>query len=331
MSDAVDTYDFRRPNQLADDIEHLLEKWSHGFVKTAKQRIADVFGFELEMREGAISTLQLSDLLEPEEKPQPEATAEAEGDQEAEEEATAEDESESDEKAESEDEGETPAGSNLVMQHQIGDSGVCWFTMPRPVILSMFAQILGKPFESLPEDRPLSGIEESLFESFTSELQVAMVESQPCEAALPCDITGLPKYEQLGTVFPESEQIVSIDFDLEGNFESSSFRWLLSNEAVLHFITRVTEELNRSKDPRPELERLIHQIPMNVVVNLGRTQLSWSELTDLTVGDVIKLNQRVSEPLEAVIAKHKLFRGWAGRHGNSHAFRITELVQPKAS
>ena len=286
MTDTADTYDFRRPNQLADDVEQMLEQWHHAMLKLAKSRISQKFDFTFEWEFGGIRAMPLDAIVE------------------------------------------ACVDPVLVMQHNVGGNGVAWLTMPRRVVLSMFDQILGNEFTELPEDRTLTDIEESLFQLFTKELSDAMSETQPCDEGLRCEQYGEPRFEDMGNIFSETEQIVVADMKLLGNFDGHAFSWHLSQEAVLSFVTHVTESLNANNNPRPELERLIHQIPMNVVVNLGRARLHWDELTNLSVGDVIVLDQRVTEPLQAEIEKQHLFQGWAGRHGKSQAFRISEIVDP---
>ncbi|MFC1758368.1 FliM/FliN family flagellar motor switch protein [Planctomycetota bacterium] len=289
MTDTANTYDFRRPNQLADDVEQMLEQWCYALLKVAKSRISKKFDFAFDWETGEIQAMQLD------------AIVEANG---------------------------VPV---LILQHNIGGIGVGWLTLPRKIVLSVFDQMMGNEFTELPEDRPLTSIENSLFTAFTNELSEAMSETQPCESGLLCKQFGEPRFEEIGNVFSETEQIVVVEIKLQGNFEGQSFFWHMSQDATLSFVTHVTESMNANDNPRPELERLIHQIPMNVVVNLGRAKLHWNELTNLSVGDVIVLDQRVTDPLQAAIENQHLFRGWAGRNGKSQAFRISEIVDPETS
>jgi flagellar motor switch protein FliM len=148
---------------------------------------------------------------------------------------------------------------------------------------------------------------------------------------LSCERFGKPKFQDIAQTFPDTEQMIVAEINLLGDYQGQTFRWILSQKAVLRFVTHVTESGNKKSGPRPELARLVHQIPISVVVRLGKTNVHWEELSDLRVGDVIILDQRVTDPLQAEISNKRMFLGWAGRHGNRQAFRISELVESETA
>ena len=72
----------------------------------------------------------------------------------------------------------------------------------------------------------------------------------------------------------------------------------------------------------------IRKIPLEVVVGLGRTSIHVADLVNLQVGDIVILNQRVSDPLYAEVAGTVKYLGWPGRLGTRQAFQIGSLVAP---
>lgn len=285
MTDKSEPYDFRRPSQLADDVEQMLTQWQHALTKCAKPRLSENFNCALQMEAGELRAMQIDAVISLYTEP------------------------------------------SLIMQHRVGDSGVGWLTIPRRIILAMFEQMFGQTVTELPEDRELTDIEDSLFGLFCQEISRSMALSQPCDNGLSCERFGNPSMENITQAFNETEQVIVADINLLGDFQGQAFRWILSQKAVLRFVTHVTECGNGNNGPRPELERLVHQIPISVVVRLGKTQVHWRELSDLQVGDVIIFDQRVNDPLQAEISDKRIFDGWAGRHGNRQAFRISQLVE----
>lgn len=57
-------------------------------------------------------------------------------------------------------------------------------------------------------------------------------------------------------------------------------------------------------------------------VSLGRASMSLGEMHQLTVGDVLILDQSIGNPLEAQISGHLHFLGHACRLGQRQGFRI---------
>lgn len=67
------------------------------------------------------------------------------------------------------------------------------------------------------------------------------------------------------------------------------------------------------------------EIPVEVVVELGRLKLVLRELAALNEDDVIELDQPVDRPLDLVVGGKKLARGELVMVGERVALRITEV------
>jgi flagellar motor switch protein FliM len=63
------------------------------------------------------------------------------------------------------------------------------------------------------------------------------------------------------------------------------------------------------------------------VIRLGQAKLHVSELLNLRPGDVVVLDQRVSEPLSIEVCGTRKYVGWPGRVGNRQAFQIQGMVE----
>ena len=75
-----------------------------------------------------------------------------------------------------------------------------------------------------------------------------------------------------------------------------------------------------------DLKSLVRQIPMQLIVRLGSANLHVSDLLNLQPGDVVVLDQRVNEPLDAEVSDTPIFRGWPGRVGTKQAFQVSDVI-----
>jgi flagellar motor switch protein FliM len=91
-------------------------------------------------------------------------------------------------------------------------------------------------------------------------------------------------------------------------------------------MTNVSECRQAEAQGSASLEQTIHQIPMQVVVHLGKANVHVSDLMHLQPGDIVILDQRVSDPLSAEVGELTKFLGWPGRVGTRQAFQVTEMV-----
>jgi flagellar motor switch protein FliM len=79
-----------------------------------------------------------------------------------------------------------------------------------------------------------------------------------------------------------------------------------------------------------ELERLesrVKNTPVPVSVELGHAEISIQEFMQLSVHDVIELNQSINEPLVLKVAQLPKFLGQPGKISNKMAFQILDAIQ----
>ena len=67
-------------------------------------------------------------------------------------------------------------------------------------------------------------------------------------------------------------------------------------------------------------------IPVEVVIELGRTQMVLRDLAGLDVDDVVELDQPMDKPLDVVVGGKLIARGELVMVGDRMALRVTDLV-----
>jgi flagellar motor switch protein FliM len=73
----------------------------------------------------------------------------------------------------------------------------------------------------------------------------------------------------------------------------------------------------------------LSRVSLMVKVQLGNAALSFSEMVDLKIGDVIQLDQPITQDLPVKIAERTRFFGQVGKVGNHLAIQVTEIVEPE--
>lgn len=72
--------------------------------------------------------------------------------------------------------------------------------------------------------------------------------------------------------------------------------------------------------------RFLQDLPVEVVVELGRTRKTIRDLASLDREDVIELDRAANEPLDLVVGGRVLARGEVVMVGDRMALRITEVL-----
>lgn len=74
------------------------------------------------------------------------------------------------------------------------------------------------------------------------------------------------------------------------------------------------------------LQKKLERTMIPMIVELGHVTVTVQEMLDLTVGDVVRLDSKVSDELSVNIGQHQKFKGKPGSSNNRIAIQITQSV-----
>jgi flagellar motor switch protein FliM len=211
-----------------------------------------------------------------------------------------------------------------------GEPASMLFVWPRPLALALVAGLLGETPTALPEDRELSPVESSLFEYLMQNLP-AVVLQETWTGSIPLRLTvsereSSPRWTRL---FVKAEQVLQCNLTIRGSFGEQDWYWLAPYQTLNELVNRAGDEepaLLQQDAPR-KLETLVRDLPIEMIVELGMVELSLAQLAGLAPGDLLMLNQRVSEPLNVRVDNRPKFRGWPGRVASRQSLQIESLCE----
>jgi flagellar motor switch protein FliM len=204
------------------------------------------------------------------------------------------------------------------------------FVWPRPLALALVAGLMGETPAELPEDRVLSTVELSLCEYLMQSLPAVVLQETwigkvPLKLTV-CEHEPSPRWTRL---FIKVEQVLQCTFTLRTSFGEQDWYWLAPYPALYELINHPGEDemARTSQDTLGKLEALVRELPIVVSVELGMVELPLAQVADLAQGDLLVLNQRVSEPLLVRVDNRAKFRGWPGRVGSRQSLQIESLCE----
>ncbi len=133
-----------------------------------------------------------------------------------------------------------------------------------------------------------------------------------------------PRWTRL---FVKTEQVLQCTFTLRGPFGEQDWYWLAPYRLLHERINRadIAEPSLMPQEAARKLAALVRELPVEVTVDLGTIDLPIAQLAALAPGDLLILNQRVSEPLNVRVDRRPKFRGWPGRVGVRQSLQIESL------
>ncbi len=85
--------------------------------------------------------------------------------------------------------------------------------------------------------------------------------------------------------------------------------------------------LNANHEQSELLAKHMDRVSIMMTAELGRTEIPVNDLMNLQLGDVLSLDQRISEPLAVRVGDEVKYRGFAGKARGRYALKITQVVE----
>ncbi len=189
-------------------------------------------------------------------------------------------------------------------------------------LVSLIGAIVGTSFEY--QNRKLTTIEVSLcemvFETLASALGAAWFGEEPLEIRV-AEVEELPHFARL---IPVKELVLSSQIELQVADVTVKMVWLVPRKGIESLLEATTGTLLKTCENTPEA--VVRHMDLELVGLLGTTEMTMGELTDLNVGDLMLLNQKIDQPIPVMIDKQPIFDGWPGRVGKSQGIEISRVL-----
>lgn len=203
-----------------------------------------------------------------------------------------------------------------------------WAFSPK-VALTLAAELIGNLEPDWPKPRSLSAVEESLIQLLINELCWALGEAWPGRQSIVCRPGAFEPRIARSRLFGRTDKMIVTEFQLATRLGDTECHWVIPQIPFEQMTcdewpqTPVDEEL---KSTAPGIERAAVALPITMAVQLGTAQLPVSQLADLNVGDVVVLDQFISDPVLADIHGAAKYRGFPGRIGTQRSFQIVDFL-----
>jgi len=196
--------------------------------------------------------------------------------------------------------------------------------------LAAVDRILGGSGTLAEEPRDLTSIEWTMLEPFTQAVIEGIAAGFAELVPLRGRQTGRFSEPRLARIASDHEVVISGELRVSGEVpESSVWLCILPDELEPLLQEREVTDTPEESRHRHHLSQHLLLTPMNFRALLGSADMTLGEVLKLEAGDVIRLDQRVEDPLVALVEDGAMFRGKIGVLAEKLAYQVQALSKAR--
>ena len=212
--------------------------------------------------------------------------------------------------------------------------GVAIIDFSQSVVFSFVDRLFGGRGTSITTEREITWIEKSVMNNIINRTLRDLERTWERIIPLECNVEMLETNPEFVQVVPASETVVLISFELKSDNVSGLINLCYPYITIEPIAIRLGGQnlVSSAKEvPREELEKNRKRITVfdtTIKANLGYADLSIRDLLNLKIGDVVTLNNRVTDKVEIYVEDQLKYSGRAGLLGKHRAVEIlTRIVE----
>lgn len=216
-----------------------------------------------------------------------------------------------------------PVCANVVSLKPL--TGLGCLTVDVGFCLAIVDRGLGGPGKIPQKIRPLTLIEESVVGAVLScvieEIRLCWSKMMQAEwkiESMDADIKSLQ-------IAPPTELMISINFAANGDLGNGTIILCIPVMSLEMIMVKSKIEKMKREDEIAIIEDVIGETELTTSVVLGTTQLMLHELINLKVGDVVKLDNKITEDIRLEIEEKTKYYGKPGVIGKKMAFQVSSV------
>lgn len=210
--------------------------------------------------------------------------------------------------------------------------GVCVLEMNPSVAFPVIDRMLGGPGEPLSTQRPVTEIEQKILEGFLKIVVDDLREAWKPLIELDLQVVGRETRPQLLQIVAPNEAVLSIVFHVQIADARGMMSLCLPAITLEPIIQRFNQSFySRSREvPPPQTHGLLknlNQVHFPVAAEIRGTRVVMEDLMRLAVGDVLRLEHRVDQPVTVSVGGVPKFTGDLAARDKRKAVRLRERIR----
>ena len=187
------------------------------------------------------------------------------------------------------------------------------------LVLYIVDRLFGGKGQASEEARAITNIEQTIMKKIIEKAMETLSTAWQQVAPLTFILEGFESNPDVVQIAPPGETVITISLEIKIQDTSSLmniyFPYLILEDIisklnVQHFISMSKKEVLEEQAQTINERLRLSSLP--IIAFMGRTSITFEDIVELQIGDVIRLNKKIDELLEITIGGNKKFLGRPG-------------------
>lgn len=201
------------------------------------------------------------------------------------------------------------------------------------LVLYIVDRLFGGKGQASEEARAITNIEQTIMKKIIEKAMETLSTAWQQVVPLTFILEGFESNPDVVQIAPPGETVITISLEIKIQDTSSlmniCFPYLILEDIisklnVQHFISMSKKEV--SEEQAQTINERLRLSSLPIIAFMGRTSITFEDIVELKIGDVIRLNKKIDVLLEITIGGNKKFLGRPGVKGKKKAIKITQSV-----
>jgi len=212
--------------------------------------------------------------------------------------------------------------------------GMAVFEINPSIIFPVIDRVLGGQGEAMSKPRELTDLEQAIVGKVIEKAFINLQDSWHRIVEFEPQIKARETNPQFVQIVAPNEMCLNLNFEIKIKEHVGAMSMCIPYmviEPVLYklsakqWFTLSKEELNA--ETKDILNNKVRATWVPITVNVGSAQLKMKDVIDLKVGDIIKLETNVNEPILVMAERKPMFYGKVGTKGKKKAVKIVSQIK----
>lgn len=193
---------------------------------------------------------------------------------------------------------------------------------------TLIAELMGLPDDAELPDRPATDLEQDLCAMFFEYMTLSLADNFPGSEPIPGRLKEIAANPKRVRLFRASDVVTTVKLAINLPRGNVIIQWILPKEGTVTMMDGIVDRRAklRANHQNGNPKEVVEKMQLEIVGVLGEMTLSLNQLAKMKEGDVFVLNQKIDQPLVALIDGKPFYECWPGKLGSVQGLEISSCL-----